>query len=125
MPPMAPIIGLEIFYLKSLLAPPTYLSPRSTRSGGGGWSLGSGAGGWRVRNESSYDGNTVKGIKDGRGLCGGDAEDVEDLVPHNVLDHTNEKIQDKLGRKSVLFFQSSGLLFSLAGAVSLAGQNQH
>ena len=92
MPPMAPITGLEIFYLKSLLSPPTFLSPRSPWRGGGCWSLGRGGGGWLVGDESSYDGNTVKGIKDGGGLCGGDAEDVEDLVPDNVLDHTDEKI---------------------------------
>lgn len=123
MPPMAPITGLEIFYVKIRLCfTPDFVLPGSPGSGGGGWSRGGGGRGWFVRNERSYDGNSVESIEDGRGLCGGDAEDVEDLVPHDVPDHTDEEIQDELGRKSVLFLQAPGLFLSLA---SLAAQNQH
>ena len=115
MPPMAPITGLEIFYFKlPPCPPPTIDSPGSSRSGGGCRSLRGRRRRGLVGDESSYDGNTIEGIEDGRGLCGGDPEDVEDLVPNNVPDHTQQEIQHELGRESVLFLQGPGLLFSLA-----------
>ena len=120
MPPMAPITGLEIFYFKLPPCPPPPVdSPGSSRRGGGGRSLRGRRRRGLVGDESSYDGNTIEGIQDGRGLCGGDPEDVEDLVPHNVPDHTQQEIQHELGRESVLFWSE------LFWAGSLAGQNQH